>query len=83
MKPRSTRMPTDPVGGVNIDPARSDVAILYNTHAFHFCRQDCPDRFHGDCERFVRMAREGLEGVWARYLDRVPKVTDGKPSCCH
>jgi YHS domain-containing protein len=83
MPSTTTNKQTDPVCGLNIDPHRRPYSAVHAAHRYYFCSQDCLDRFHQDSERYARSAGKGLKGVWARYLARVRKATDGKPPCCH
>jgi YHS domain-containing protein len=84
MPSTTTNKQTDPVCGHPIDPDRSNLYTAdYADRRFYFCSQGCLERFRQDRERFTRPAGKGLKGLWARYLARVQKATDGKPPCCH
>ena len=73
----------DPVCGRRVDPDHSGFSTVCNQHSYHFCSRGCFDRFMQDGDRFEKHARQGIQGIWTRYLDRVQKATDGKPPCCH
>ena len=73
----------DPVCGQKVDPDHSGFSTVHNKHFFYFCSQGCFDRFMQDRGRFEKQGRQGIRGIWSRYLDRVQKATDGKPPCCH
>lgn len=71
----------DPVCGMRLDPAMTAIQIRFQDAEIHFCSQACKDRFESAPHHYKLSKQKGL---WRRYLDRLNKVTGGKPpSCCH
>jgi YHS domain-containing protein len=79
----TTQLPTeavDPVCGMKTDRSGAFSAFDARGKSYYFCSSTCRDEFQKNPERYAAKRK----GWWSRYLDRVRKVTDGKPmSCCH
>jgi YHS domain-containing protein len=70
----------DPVCGMKTDGSKAPIAYDARGRLYYFCSLACRDEFEKNPERYAVKRK----GWWSRYLDRVRKVTDGKPmSCCH
>ncbi|MGE5256452.1 MAG: YHS domain-containing protein [Hyphomicrobiales bacterium] len=70
----------DPVCGMKADSSNAPIAYDAKGRLFYFCSLTCRDEFEKNPERYGVKRK----GWWSRYLDRVRKVTDGKPiNCCH
>src|SRR6187402_538457 len=51
-------MATDPVCGMQVDPATSRHQAVHDGHTLHFCSQRCRDRFVADPGRYLTPAAE-------------------------
>lgn len=70
----------DPVCGMQADRSKAPLAVDARGRVYYFCSGACRDEFQKDPARYATKPK----GWWSRYLDRVKKVTGGKPmSCCH
>jgi YHS domain-containing protein len=70
----------DPVCGMRADTSKAPLAFDARGRVYYFCSRTCREEFQKDPERYAVKPKSW----WSRYLDRVRKVTDGKPmSCCH
>ena len=71
----------DPVCGKEVDNTTSPIAIDSHGHCYFFCGKECREQFEKNPEAYSAGKRKN----WlTRYLERVKKVTGGKPpSCCH
>ncbi len=74
---RSTQA-VDPVCGMNADCAKAPLAVDARGRAYYFCSSACRDEFQKDPQRYATKPK----GWWSRYLDRVKRVTGGKPMSC-
>ena len=74
---------TDPVCGIKVHPEQSAFSTIYAKSSYYFCSQACLDAFKRESERYHAGSKKASKGLWAKYLDRVQKATDGKPPCCH
>lgn len=75
---------TDPVCLMNVDPDKKDIMFTYQMRTYYFCAETCRKAFKADPEKFLEQAPSKRKGWWGRYLERLNKVTGGKPpKCCH
>ena len=49
---------TDPVCGMNIDPAKAVGSSVYNGVTYHFCSRGCETKFDAEPSRFDSAAAE-------------------------
>jgi YHS domain-containing protein len=78
--PIPSKEAVDPVCGMTVESASAPLAFDARRRVYYFCSSACREEFQKNPERYAAKKK----GFWSRYLDRVKKVTDGKPmSCCH
>jgi len=71
----------DPVCGMSVDPATAAAKTCYDGVEIYFCAQGCKQAFEAHPKKYTGSKKKGF---WKRYLDRLDKVTNGKPpACCH
>ena len=82
----------DPVCGMNVDPAKTDLKYDYNGQSYYFCSSHCFEKFRKDPEKYLQ--QRGFEqmsppvlplGVaikneWICPMD--PEVISDKPGSC-
>jgi len=73
----------DPVCGKRIDPVKSGIAAVHNGCAYYFCSPQCWEAFQDAPTLYRRSPSPMPKGWWGRYLKRVEKTTEGKPTCCN
>ena len=73
----------DPVCGMQIDPCKTEWMAKYEDRCFYFCAQVCMKSFEKNPEKFAEIKSRRRKGLWARYLAKLNKATDGKPIKCH
>jgi Cu+-exporting ATPase len=72
----------DPVCGMSVDPAKTNITYTFNEQTFHFCAEGCRQTFE-ICPRKYLEPKPVKKGLWGRYMDRLQKATGGKPMKCH
>ena len=74
----------DPVCLMNVDPDKNDIIFTYQMRTYHFCKDACRKAFEVNPEKYLTQKPTKRKGWWDRYLERLNKVTGGKPpKCCH
>ncbi len=76
----------DPVCQMKIINNRQVPSFTYRSDTYYFCAEACREAFISDPEKYIiakQVKPAKPKGVWGRYLDRLNKVTGGKPPCCH
>ena len=72
----------DPVCGMSVDSANTNVTYIFNEQTFHFCAESCRLAFE-KCPRRYLDPKPAKKGIWGRYMDRLQKATGGKAMKCH
>ena len=73
----------DPVCLMRVDPHKDHPRFTYRMRTYHFCADSCLRAFENDPERYLEPQQVRKKKLWRRYLDRLNKITGGKPpSCC-
>ena len=74
----------DPVCFMQIVPGRHNLKSTYQMRTYYFCAESCRRAFEQNPTKYLKPKVGQRKSLWKRYLDRLNKVTDGKPpSCCH
>ena len=73
----------DPVCLMRVDPKAHHPTYTYRMRTYHFCADACRRSFEQNPDNYLRNNPPRKKNLWRRYLDRLNKVTGGKPpSCC-
>ncbi len=73
----------DPVCYMKVNKKSKNLTFTYKFRTYYFCAEACRDAFISDPDEFLEAKPAKRKGWWGRYLDRLNKVTGGKPPCCH
>ena len=57
--------------------------FVFQSETYHFCADACRNAFIANPEKYVKSKPSKKKGLWNRYLERLDKITGGKPPCCH
>jgi len=79
----SSRIFIDPVCLMKVAPGRKDLTFTYRMRTYYFCAESCLKSFEANPEKYLESMTTKRKGWWNRYLDRLNKVTGGKPPKCH
>lgn len=79
----SGRTERDPVCGMMVDPASTQMSTSHKGRTYYFCAESCRDAFDKDPKRYLKE-----KGILRRWLDRMAKSNreafgSKGPSCCH
>lgn len=73
----------DPVCKMTVSVSSKHTST-YNGKRYYFCAEVCRNMFVNSPEKYHTLMPAKGKGLWSRYLERLNKVTDGKPpKCCH
>lgn len=78
--PSCNEKAVDPVCGMAVDPAASDMKTVQEGRTYYFCAPACRDAFTADPSKYLHPKKKG---IWGRYMDRLQKATGGKAMKCH
>ena len=81
--PKTTHKFVDPVCQMKITKGSNVPPFVFHSETYHFCADACRTSFMADPEKYLKSKPTKRKGIWGRYLDRLNKVTGGKPPCCH
>lgn len=82
----------DPVCGMNVDPAKTDLKFDYNGRYYYFCSSHCFEKFRKDPEKYLQQGNfeempapvlpleVGTKNEWICPMD--PEVISDKPGSC-
>jgi YHS domain-containing protein len=70
----------DPVCGMQVDPSTAAARTCYNGIQIYFCAEGCKTAFEAEPQNYTLNPHKGF---WRRYLDRLGKVSGGRPPACH
>ena len=74
----------DPVCLMQIEPSGKNITSTHQMRTYYFCAEKCRDAFKADPDKYLESNSPKRKGWWGRYLNRLNKVTGGKPpKCCH
>ena len=73
----------DPVCQMKVTKNNKVPTFTFHSKTYYFCAEGCREAFISDPDKFLMVKPEKRKGLWARYLDRLNKATNGKPPCCH
>lgn len=74
----------DPVCLMQIKPSGKDITLTHRMRTYYFCAEKCRDVFKANPDKYLISNPSKGKGLWGRYLERLNKVTGGKPpKCCH
>jgi YHS domain-containing protein len=73
----------DPVCGMDVVPAETDIKATLGSETYYFCAEGCRKSFVDDPKKFLSTKPAKKKGWWGRYIDRLEKVTCGKSMDCH
>jgi YHS domain-containing protein len=78
------RSEVDPVCGMQVDPEKTDHRADYDGRTYFFCAEGCRKEFENQPQKYLNPPpKTQRKGFWKRYLERLNRITDGKPpSCC-
>ena len=57
---KDNKLVIDPVCGMEVDPATSDITSVYNYKSYHFCTPLCKITFDLEPEKYV-----SKKGIWS------------------
>lgn len=74
----------DPVCKMSVPVKSKPLTATYNGKRYYFCAEVCRNMFEKSPEKYHTLMPAKRKSLWGRYLERLNKVTDGKPpKCCH
>ena len=73
----------DPVCQMKVAKNSKVPMFTFRADTYYFCAQACREAFIADPDKYLGAKPPKKKGLWARYLERLNKATDGKPPCCH
>ena len=73
----------DPVCQMKVAKSSKVPPFTFHTDTYYFCTEACRDAFISDPGKYLKAKLAKRKGWWGRYVDRLNKVTGGKPPCCH
>jgi len=79
----SGRVFIDPVCLMKVAAGSKDLTFTYRMRTYYFCAESCLKSFKENPEKFLESMTTPHKGWWSRYLDRLNKLTGGKPPKCH
>lgn len=74
---------TDPVRGMQVDPAQSLYAFIYQKKSYYFCADAYLKSFKKDPDKFQKSDPGKRKNWWCRYTERLEKATGSKVIKCH
>jgi YHS domain-containing protein len=83
--PKGKLTAIDPVCGLQVDPAKTNLSEVVRGHTYYFCTEKCHNEFNKDSTKYLDILNiiKKRKNWWGRYLGRVQKATNGKPpKCC-
>jgi len=80
---KTTRTAIDPVCEMKVDLSKTPVVTTFKGNKYYFCSKDCRKEFNEHPRKFLASRTARSAGVWGRYLQRLEKVTGGRPLKCH
>jgi YHS domain-containing protein len=74
----------DPVCLMKVISGRKLITSIHNNKNYYFCADACREVFDENPEKYITLMTPKRKGLWGKYLERLNKVTGGKPpKCCH
>ncbi len=73
----------DPVCGMTVVAAQTDILTIVKGQRYYFCAEDCRNAFEKNPQKFLEPKPAKRKGLWGRYMDRLQKATGGKAQKCH
>ena len=73
----------DPVCLMKAPHGNKDLLFTYQMRTYHFCTETCCKAFEANPEKYLEQKPSKRKSWWGRYLERLNKVTGGKPPHCH
>ncbi len=73
----------DPVCLMKVASGKKGLTLTYQMRTYYFCTESCLKSFEANPEKYLKSMTIKRKGWWSRYLDRLNKVTSGKPPRCH
>jgi len=80
---KNTKTVIDPVCGMDVVPATSEIKATIDENTYYFCAQDCRKAFLDNPEKYLNPEPAKKKGWWCRYTERLEKSTGGKAMKCH
>jgi YHS domain-containing protein len=80
---KSAPAPIDPVCKMTVHPSTETIEFTYEGKTYYFCAESCRKAFQDCPKKYLNLQFEKKRGWWGRYMDRLQKVTGGKPMKCH
>ena len=62
---------TDPVCGMKVDPAQTDLMATFEGKRYYFCAEGCRKTFEKKPQKYLKPQRKGWFG---RYMDRMARA---------
>ena len=74
----------DPVCLMKVSGDDNANRYTYKSRTYYFCAESCRKAFIDNPQKYLDAKPAERKGLWARYLARLNKTTDGKAQkCCH
>jgi YHS domain-containing protein len=73
----------DPVCGMSVNPATTQITADVEGHHYYFCAEGCREAFVENPQKFLEPQCDRPKGWWGRYMQRLKKATGGKAMKCH
>jgi YHS domain-containing protein len=73
----------DPVCHMKVTRSSAVPSFDFGDDTYYFCAEGCRKTFMADPTRYLGSDTPNKKGLWGRYLERLNKLTGGKPQCCH
>jgi YHS domain-containing protein len=70
----------DPVCGMTVNPAKTDIVATVEGQAYYFCAEGCRKAFTKNPKKYLVPKKKGW---WGRYTARLEKATGGQAMKCH
>ncbi len=67
--PKATSSVTDPVCGMEVDPATSKHRVEHGGETYHFCCGGCRSKFEADSEKYLKVASVATDPVCGMKVD--------------
>jgi len=72
----------DPVCCMKVDSGDRSLMFTHKLRTYYFCAETCRNAFAADPDKYLN-PKTKRKGLWGRYLERLERVTGGKPLKCH
>ncbi len=72
----------DVVCGMDVSSDTNSITATWNDQTYYFCAAHCKEKFNKSPQSYAKQSTFFITRWWNNYLNRLNKVTNGKPQCC-